>query len=496
MRPTPSTAPAGEPWSWPATALAAALARREVSATEAVAAHLARISAIDPQLAAFVTVAADPAQERAARLDRMPTPLGPLHGMPIAIKDLTDVAGMRTTYGSALYAGHVPTASDAVVERLERAGAIIVGKTNTPEFGFGAICTNALLGPTRNPHDETLTSGGSSGGAAVAVATGMVPLAHGTDFGGSVRTPAGFCGVASIRPTPGLVPAPGRALGFDTLATHGVLARSVADAMLMLSAIAGPDPRDPVSLGMALGRGDGDGEGPIRIAAVADFGVAPVADEVRGLFDRALAVVAQAVGPVARSTPECGDAIAAFRTLRAAHIRHQYGPLAVAHGERLSASVRWNVAQGEGIGAQAYLEAQAARTALYRRFVAFFERHDVLVAPAASVQPWPNDAGEVSAIDGRALASIVDYLAVTFIVSLAGMPVVTVPAAWTDTGLPFGIQLIGPPGSDARLAAIAMRFERAAGFVHRWPRRYAPAGATHGRGPGATAAPVASQAQR
>nr|WP_249809227.1 amidase [Bradyrhizobium sp. 150] len=218
-----------------ATALARALAKGELSSRDAVEAHLARIASLDSQLAAFVTVDAEGARRAADICDAAPTRVGPLHGVPIGIKDLTDTAGVATTYGSALFRDHIPAEDDLVVARLRRAGAIILGKTNTPEFGFGAVCTNKLCGPTRNPFDPVLTSGGSSGGSAVAVAAGMVPLAHGTDFGGSVRTPASFCDVASIRPTPGRIPAPHRPLGWDMLATHGFLARGVDDLELALS---------------------------------------------------------------------------------------------------------------------------------------------------------------------------------------------------------------------------------------------------------------------
>ena len=232
-----------------ATTLAKALARREISARAVLEAHLARIAAHDARLSAFITVDADGARRQADACDAASAPIGPLHGVPIAVKDLTDTRGLRTTYGSLLFQDHVPDQDELVVARLRRAGAVIIGKTNTPEFGFGAVCTNRLCGPTRNPFDVALTSGGSSGGSAVAVATGMAPLAHGTDFGGSVRTPASFCDVVSIRPTPGRIAAPARALGWDMLATHGLLARSVDDLELGLSACVGPDVRDPLSIG-------------------------------------------------------------------------------------------------------------------------------------------------------------------------------------------------------------------------------------------------------
>lgn len=452
-------------WRDSAAGLAGKLARRELSAREAIRAHLDRIAAADPALSAFLTVAADAALARADALDAAPAPLGPLHGLPVAVKDLTDTAGLRTTYGSALYADHVPAANDLAVARIEAAGGIVIGKTNTPEFGFGAVCRNRLAGPTRNPFDPALTSGGSSGGSAVAVAVGMAPLAHGTDFGGSVRVPASFCGVASIRPTPGLIPAPGRALGWDTLATHGVLARDTADCALLLGAMAGADARDPTSL-----FGDRDEGSASRLGATADFGAAAVSQAVRARFETAVERLERAAGPVARRSPDCGDAMATFRTLRAAQIHHAYGPLLKEQGERLTDTVRWNIEAGAGVTADAYLDAQAARTALYRRFLALFEEIDVLVAPACGVLPWPNEDGEVTRIDGRPVDSILDYLGVTAIVTLIGFPVLTLPVGGGAAGEPpFGVQLIARPGEEARLIRLGRRLEREAGFVHRWP---------------------------
>ncbi|WP_434625915.1 amidase [Azospirillum sp. B2RO_4] len=457
-------------WRDSAAALAARLACGELSARMVVEAHLNRIAETDPVLSAFITVAADKALAKAGELDatlaRTGRPVGPLHGLPVAVKDLTDTAGIRTTYGSELYADHVPTDNDVAVARIEAAGGIVIGKTNTPEFGFGAICRNRLAGPTRNPFDTRLTSGGSSGGSAVAVAAGMVPLAHGTDFGGSVRVPAGFCGVASIRPTPGLVPAPKRALGWDTLATHGVIARDTADCALMLGAMAGIDPDDPTSL-LSL-TDDRDGGAASRLGATVDFGAATVSQAVRERFAAAVARLEDAAGPVVRRHPDCSDAMATFRTLRAAQIRHAYGSLLDGDGDRLTDTVRWNIEAGSGITAEAYLEAQAARTALYRRFVALFRDIDVLVAPACGVLPWPNDDGEVTSVDGRPVETILDYLGVTAIVTLVGFPVLTLPAPDAE-GLPFGLQLIARPGEERRLIRLGRRLERDAGFVHHWP---------------------------
>lgn len=448
-----------------ATTLARAIAAGEVSAREAVEAHLARIADRDKDLAAFVTVDADGARRAADICDAAPAPLGALHGVPVAIKDLTDTAGLRTTYGSALFREHVPAEDDFVVGRLRRAGAVIIGKTNTPEFGFGAVCSNRLCGPTRNPFEAALTSGGSSGGSAVAAATGMVPVAHGTDFGGSVRTPASFCGVASIRPTPGRIPSPRRPLGWDMLATHGFLARDVDDLALALSACVGGDPRDPLST--VVGDDQSPAERP-RIAVTPDFGVAPVARDVRRRFAGACEALAR-VADVASDAPDCSGSIETFRTLRAAHIANSYGDLLKARRNELTPTVIWNIEAGADLSAQDYLDAERRRTIVYRSFRDLFTRADLLVAPAASVVPWPNEISDVTTIDGAVLETPIDYLAVTFIVSLVGFPVLTVPVPCGQGELPFGLQIIAPPGCESRLFAFGRILENELGFSHRPP---------------------------
>ena len=437
-------------------------------ALAAVETGLARIAHGDGALKAFLTIDSAGARQQAGKLADKPAAPLQLAGTLCAIKDLTDTAGLRTSYGSVLFADHVPEHDDVIVARLRRAGALILGKTMTPEFGFGALCRNELGGPTANPWDLTLTSGGSSGGSAAAVASGMIELGHGTDFGGSVRTPAGFCGIASLRPTPGMLPNPKRALGYDMLATAGFLARDVDMLSRALLATAGPDAFDPLSRifqpaprgqsGMAL-----------RIAVTDDFGVAPVASDVRGRFAEAITGLPARLGEVRRDHPDCADALAIFHVLRPALIHREFGELAQRFAQRLSETVRWWIRRGEGITAHSYLQAEAARTALTRRFIAFFEHFDVLIAPAASVMPWPNTVPDVTEIDGRQLATIADYLAITFIVSLAGCPVVTLPAPLRRHRLPFGVQLIGPPGSDLALLAIAARFEAEAEFRYVTP---------------------------
>lgn len=449
-----------------AGALAKVLARREISARAVLDALLERIARCDSTLSAFVTVDADGARRAAEACDVASAPLGPLHGVPVAIKDLTDTKGLLTTYGSALFRDHVPMQDELVVERLRRAGAIIIGKTNTPEFGFGAVCTNRVCGPTRNPFNPALTSGGSSGGSAVAVAAHMVPLAHGTDFGGSVRTPASFCDVVSIRPTPGRVPSPRRPLGWDMLATHGFLARTVDDLELALSACAGSDADDPLSMGPV--NEDKPRAERARIAVTPDFGIAPVTREVRARFATACEALAH-VADVEPSSPDCSGAIETFRTLRAAHIANSYHDLLTTRRTELTPTVIWNIEAGGQVTAQDYLVAERRRTAIYRSFRDLFARADFLVAPAASVLPWPNQISDVTEIDGMRLETPIDYLAVTFIVSLVGFPVLTMPTPRQAHERPFGVQIIAPPGCESRLFAFGRTIEEELGFSHRRP---------------------------
>jgi amidase len=449
-----------------AIALAKALARREISARDALEAHLARIAAHDARFSAFITVDADGARRQADACDAARGPTGPLHGVPIAVKDLTNTRGLRTTYGSQLFQDHIPEQDELVVARLRQAGAVIIGKTNTPEFGFGAVCTNPLCGPTRNPFDLALTSGGSSGGSAVAVATGMASLAHGTDFGGSVRTPASFCDVVSIRPTPGRIPVPTRALGWDMLATHGFLARTVDDLELGLSACVGSDTHDPLSSGTES-RSEPEAGRPL-LAATPDFGVAQVANEIRSRFAAACDALS-GIAYVEEVSPDCSGAIEAFRTLRAAHVADSYGALLRDRRAELTPTVVWNIEAGGRLTAQDYLSAERRRTAVYRSFQDLFARKNFLIAPAASVFPWNNDVGEVTWIDGTRLETPIDYLAVTFIVSLVGFPVLTLPTPRRHDQMPFGVQIIAAPRQEAKLFAFGRRIEQQLGFSHRRP---------------------------
>src|SRR5262245_16781867 len=461
----------------PASAAAAAIASGKTRSAELVEACLGRIAALDRTLKAFITVCADQALAEAQRADRERAAgrlRGPLHGVPVAIKDITLTAGIRTTFGSRVYANHVPDEDDACVARLRRAGAIVIGKTNTPEFAFGALCTNAIQGPTANPYDTRFSSGGSSGGSAAAVAAGMVPLAQGTDFGGSVRTPASFCGIVGLRPTPGRIPAAPKRFAWNAMSVHGILTRDIGDAALMLEAMSGPEPADPLSVGIAPWRAaslDATG-GPARprVAYSPDLGFAKVHSGVTAVFDRAVDAMRRLDLELVPATPDPAGAQQAFETLRAGQLYASYAELAGRHRDLLSPSFLWNVDRGRGISALDYLTAEAERSRLYERFARFFRDHDLLCTVSAAVPPFPNTQENVTEIEGLAMANIIDYLRITYLITLIGFPSVSIPCGFTAAGLPIGMQLVARPFEETALLGFARRLERELGFRHRPPQ--------------------------
>lgn len=458
-----------------ASEIAQATRRGDLRATDVLEACLARIAQADPDLHAFITVASDDARARAAELDGMSPEVSAgqlLYGVPVAIKDLVETRGIRTTRGSPRWARHVPDTDELVVERLRRAGAIIVGKTNTPEFGFGALCENPIAGNTVNPYDRRFTSGGSSGGSAVAVATGLVPIAHGSDFGGSVRTPASFCGIIGLRPGAGLVPRVPKSLPWETLQTHGVLARTARDAALMLQAVSGGDARDPASTyapSMAAPNWGDRRLRTLRVAHSVDLGVAMIDREVAAIFEEACCRIHTLVDEMRPAHPDCTDVQATFETLRGAVIAHELGAVVDDPAYPTSDTVRWNVERGRELTARSVMAAEASRGDLIQRFLAFFEEHDVLLTVSASIPPFPNSQPDVLEINGQPLRHIIDYLTITFAISVVGVPALSIPCGRTSAGLPVGMQLIGPPMSEPRLLAFADLLERELEFRHEFP---------------------------
>jgi len=459
---------------WTARDLAAAIRRRELSAREVVAWHLDRIAELNPRLNAVVSLRPEAALQEADAADRRVAAgeaLGPLHGLPIAIKDLEDTAGIRTTYGSLVFAENVPEVDSLVVARLRAAGAIIVGKTNTPEFGVGSHTFNEVFGATRNPWAPDRSPGGSSGGAGAALAAGLLPIADGSDHGGSIRNPASFNNVVGLRPTPGLVPDSGDGDIWDTASVVGPMARTVGDLALMLTAISGPDPHSPLSHGDPAAFApelSGDLAG-LRVAWCPDVGGLPIEPEV-------LAVLAQARERLAALGCEVQDvelnlsgADEAFETLRALAFARGFGPGLAALRGIAKDTLIWNVEQGLALKAPAIARATTAKSEVFTRIADLLERHDVLAAPAAQVVPFAIEQEYPAEVAGVAMPHYLGWMRACSRITVCSHPVAAVPAGFTGDGLPVGLQLVGRYRGDRRLLEHAAAWEAASGLTQRHP---------------------------
>jgi len=449
-----------------ARAMADAVHRREISARELLDLHLTRIAECNPRLNAIVSLDQERAEAGAAEADaataRGEAP-GPLHGLPFAFKDTHDVAGWRTTYGSPLFADHVPDIDDLVVARIRAAGAVPIGKTNVPEFAAGSHTFNTVFGTTLNPVDPTRSAGGSSGGAACALRSGMVPLADGSDMGGSLRNPASFCGVVGLRPSLGRVPSWPTDNLWETTGTSGPLARNVGDVALLLSVISGPDPRVPTALadaGTAFAPPViGDLRG-LRVALSTDLGgLLEVDGEVAKVVEEAGARCEGAGAQVTRAHPDLAEAEDTFRTLRAWVFQAGFGPLLAAHPDAFKQSLADNIRAGETLTGADVARAYAQRTALAERMRQFFTTYDVLVLPTSQVPPFPADQEYPAAINGRPMATYLDWMRSAYVITVTGCPAISVPAGTTTAGLPIGVQIVAPFGADRRLLEVAAGFE-------------------------------------
>ncbi|MER7500160.1 amidase [Nonomuraea pusilla] len=441
-----------------AAEMAGLVASRQVSAVELLQAHLDRIEQANPAVNAVVTLVAERAMRAAEAADAVPrgTPVGPLHGVPVAHKDLVDTAGIRTTYGSPVFADHVPERDDVIVRRLRAAGAITVGKTNTPEFGTGSHTVNEVFGATRNPYDLSRSAGGSSGGAAAALATGMVPLADGSDMGGSLRNPASFCNVVGLRPTPGRVPDPSDTAAWYTLAVPGPMARTVEDVTLMLGVIAGFDPRCPFSITEAFAPEPEEGVAGLRVAWSPDLGGLPVSRETAAVTATAPQVFERLGARVEQVDLDLSDAEDAFRIYRAWYYALSFGDL-----DRLGPNTRWNVEQGRTVTGADLARAERLRSGLYQRMAGFFDDYDVLIAPVSQVPPFPVEQPYVTEIDGVPMPDYLAWMRSAYWISVLHAPAASVPAGFTPSGLPVGVQIVGRPFADARVLRVARAFEQA-----------------------------------
>jgi Asp-tRNA(Asn)/Glu-tRNA(Gln) amidotransferase A subunit family amidase len=445
---------------------------KKLSPVELLESCLKRIGEVNHAVNAMVAMDTDRARATAKEAEEAVMrgdTLGVLHGLPIGIKDLDSTEGLVTTFGSPLYKDNVPTKDDAMVADLREAGGIILGKTNTPEFGAGANTRNAVYGATGNPFDPTRSAAGSSGGSGVALAVGMVPLCSGSDTGGSLRNPAAFNGIVGFRPSPGLVPNGRRLLGWSGLSVLGPMGRSVGDVALMLSAIAGDEGLDPLSYTLPdvdVRRGMPWNEtvdlSTLRVAATPDFGFAPTEKHIREVFASRVTALSPLFASVEESTPDCSGADEAFAILRAVSFLASFDERVKKDPTCVGPNVRANVEEGWGYSAADVARASVLQTQLYRRWQAFFDGGiDVIISPAMTISPRPWSELYPTQIDGVPTKNYFHWLANAYAVTLACHPAISLPLGVDKAGMPFGFQIVGPRGGDALVIAVAAAIEAA-----------------------------------
>ncbi len=447
------------------------IGRKALSPVELMESCIARVEAVNHAVNAVV--ATDFARARsAAKAAELAVMLGDelpaLHGLPFGVKDLEEVAGLRTTWGSPIYRDHVPARDQLIVAHVKRAGGIVLGKTNTPEWGAGANTRNAVYGATGNPFDPTRSAAGSSGGSAVALATGMVPLATGSDTGGSLRNPAAFNGVVGFRPTPGLVPSEKRLAGWSPLPVLGPMARNVPDACLLLSAMAANTPCDPLATTI-YGRRVRTAEEfyppqrvdlcGLRVAITPDFGFAPTERHIREVFAEKCGLFRHVFAHADEASPDCAGADEAFEVLRGVNFLTTQLERVRTRPDMVGPNVRANVAEALRYTAEDVARAEVLQTALYRRWQDFFDGFDIILTPSITISPRPWSELYPAEIDGTPTRTYFHWLALAYAVTLAGHPAVSLPVGTDRNGLPFGLQIVGPRGGDAFVLSVAAELE-------------------------------------
>lgn len=450
------------------------LTARTISPVELLESCLSRIAAINPAVNAVVTLDVSGARGAAKAAEAAilrGEDRGALHGLPVLIKDTQDTAGLRTTYGSPLLSDNVPAADQGSVARLRAAGAIIFGKTNTPEWAAGGNTRNPVFGATGNPFDPMRSAAGSSGGSAVALACGMAPLASGSDTGGSLRNPAGFSGIVGMRPSYGLVASEKRVFGWSNLSTDGPMARNVADTALMLSVMASDDVRDPLAYTLPGEPVRSRAErwaapqpaelGRLRLAFTEDFGFAPTEQAIRRVFRHRVGKLAPLFGQCREATPDCSGADDAFAVLRAGMFLATHGKNYKERPDMLGPNVRANVEEGLSYTLEDHARATTTQTRIYRAWQSFFETTDVLISPTITLSPRPWSELYPAEIDGAPTKSYFHWLALAYAVTLTGHPAISIPLGRDEAGLPFGLQIVGPRGGDAIVLSVAARVEAA-----------------------------------
>jgi amidase len=456
----------------PARRLARALRERKVSALELMQAFIARIERLNPKVNAIVTFLPEQALQEARALDRRKSFEGALAGLPIAHKDLIPTKGVRTTFGSLVYQDHVPQEDHLIVERLAAAGAILLGKTNTPEFGAGSQTFNRVFGATRNPYDLSRTAGGSSGGAAAALACGMLPFADGSDLAASLRNPGNYCNVVGLRPTPGRVPAWPAANAWDTLSVIGPMGRTVDDAALLLSAMAGPDLRAPASInesGKIFSSRLGRKFRKVRVAWSRNLGGLPVDARVNKVLEPQRSVFRNLGCTLEEAEPDFSGASEAFEALRALTFLGRYGPLLEAHRGKLKDTVVWNIEQGMQLTPERIARANALRSELFHRMRRFLERYEFLICPVSQLPPFPVEVEWPREIAGVKMDNYLDWMKSCYYITITSHPAISVPAGFTDEGLPVGIQIVGRYREDFGVLQLAHAFEAETQYWKRKP---------------------------
>ena len=462
-----------------ATQLAQRIAAREVSASEVTNAHLAQIERCNPQLNAIVTLVAEQAQAAAKAADEKQArgeTLGVLHGLPMVHKDLAETKGIRTTFGSPIFKDFVPDRTALIVERMQQAGGITLGKSNTPEFGAGSQTYNEVFGETLNPYGlpaRRLTCGGSSGGAAVALACGMAPIADGTDLGGSLRNPASFCNVVGFRPSPGRVPNWPALAAWNSFIIAGPMARSVGDIALMMAAIAGPDARSPISLpepGSDFLRPLQRDFKKTRIAWSPDLNKSFHVDpSVVHVLEQSLPAFSALGCDVEEATPGLAGADDVFRVWRAWAMHMTYGELYKTQREHMKDTVRWNIEGGAKLTGADIARAEKLRTELYHRVRKFFDEYDYLLLPVVQVPPFDVKERWVKSINGIEQPTYLDWMKSCYLISATNLPCLSIPAGFTDDGLPIGLQIVGKHNADFSVLQLAYAFEHATKFALQRP---------------------------
>ena len=446
-----------------------------MSAREVMSAHLHQIDRLNPKINAICTLAAEQGELRAAELDRALArgdDPGPLCGLPVAIKDLTMTKGLRTTYGSPIYKDYVPDRDALFVERFKAAGAIVIGKTNTPEFGAGSHTFNPLFGVTRNPYNLDRSAGGSSGGAAAALASGMLPIADGSDLGGSIRNPANFCNVVGLRPCAGRVPRYPRDEAWEALSVVGPMARNVKDVALLLSVMAGPDGRDPISISepaqpfRQLEAREFNG---VRVAWSPDLGQFPVQPVILEVIRRALPVFEEMGCVLEQNHPDFSGASDVFQVLRAHSFAAWHAADLARHRDMIKDTVIWNIEQGLKLSGLEVSDALIQRAALYHRVRRFFDRYDYLLLPVSQVVPFPTEDEWVKEVAGQEMKTYIDWMMSCSLITVSGHPAISVPCGFTPDGLPVGIQIVGRYRQEGSLLQFAYAFEQLTRFGDRHP---------------------------